>query len=167
MRLELEVELRDVPGQLGFVLDQVATFGGNVESIVHRRADTRGEWVPVALTLDIAPARSHRLVEALSKKVRVLQAGGKAAGVPLVVMLVGHVFDNRVEDFLNTFSEQGCRVHRVQAEMRDREHPSAVFVDVTADDEKALERTMERVESLAQERGIQVLRSLRDEEVEA
>lgn len=167
MRLELEVELRDVPGQLGFVLDQVATFGGNVESIVHKRMDTRGEWVPVLLTLDIAPARSHRLIEGLSQKVRVLRAGGKAAGVPMVVMLVGHVFDSRVEDFLNAFSEEGCRVHRVQAEMRDREHPSAVFVDLTADNEKALERTMQRVEQMAEERGIRLIKSLRDEEVEA
>lgn len=167
MRLELEVELRDVPGQLGFVLDQVAAFGGNVESIVHRRMDARGEWVPVALTLDIPPARSHRLVSALSKKVRVLQAGGKAAGVPMVVMLVGHVFDNQVEDFLNAFSEEGCQVHRVQAEMRDREHPSAVFVDVTAEDEKALERTLSRVEGLAEKRKIRLIKSLRDEEVEA
>lgn len=167
MRLELEVELRDVPGQLGFVLDQVAAFGGNVESIVHRRMATKGEWVPVFLVLDIAPARSHRLVTALSEKVRVLQVGGKAAGVPMVMMLVGHVFDNQVEDFLNAFSEEGCRVHRVQAEMRDQSHPSAVFVDVTAQDEKALDRTVSRVQKMADERGIALIKSLRDEEVDA
>ncbi len=160
MKMELEVELRDVPGQLSFVLDTVAEHGGNIESVIHKRGDARGEWVPVTVHLDIAPARSHRLVDALRQKVRVLEASGATMGHPMALILVGHVFDNKVDDFLNLLSDEGCRVHRVQAETSARENPSAVFVDVTGDSDEKLRAAVHKLEGLAAERGIAVLRSL-------
>jgi len=160
MKMELEVELRDVPGQLSFVLDRVSEHGGNIDSVIHRRADARGEWVPVKVVLEIAPARAHRLVEALKEKVRVLQAAGEAAGHPLVLMLVGHVFDNRFDEFLDLLARGGCQVHRVQAEMTNKERPSAVFIDLTGGRQEDTREVVRQVEAMAAERGLTVLRSL-------
>lgn len=162
MKMELEVELRDVPGQLSFVLDTVAEHGGNIESVIHKRADARGEWVPVNLHLEVAPARSHRLVDALREKVRVLSASGDTKGHPMALILVGHVFDNQLDDFLNVLYDAGCRVHRVQAEMSAREQPSAVFIDITADSEDGLVTGVAKLEALAAERGLTILRSLQE-----
>lgn len=160
MKMELEVELRDVPGQLSFVLDRISEHGGNVESVIHKRADARGEWVPVKVVLEIAPARSHRLVEALRAKVRVLAASGEAKGIPMPLTLIGHVFDNRVDEFLETLQGSGCRIHRVQAEMTSKEAPSAVFIDLTADSEAALDDAVAKVEAMAHDRGLSLLRGL-------
>lgn len=160
MKMELEVELRDVPGQLSFVLDRVSEHGGNIDSVLHRRADARGEWVPVKLVLEIAPARAHRLVDALREKVRVLAASGEAKGLPMPLMLVGHVFDNRVDEFLEVLHASGCRIHRVQAEMTSKEAPSAVFIDLTADSDAGLQEALRQVEAMARERGLSLLRGL-------
>jgi ACT domain-containing protein len=160
LRLELEVELRDTPGQLSLVLDQIGAHGGNVQSVVHRRGDARGEWVPVRVVLDIAPDRAVRLLDRLKRDVRILSAGGEAQGHPFPFMLVGHVFDNRLEDFLNALEAEACRVHRVQAETRGRAYPSAVFVDVTAPGADELRSAIVRLEAMARERDLLLLKGL-------
>lgn len=160
MKMELDVELRDVPGQLSHVLDRVTEYGGNIESVVHRRQDARGDWIPVRLVFEIVPARAHRLIEALKDKVRVLSAEGEAKGHALAVMLVGHVFDNRIDAFLDALDKSGCRVHRVQADVTSREQPSAVFIDMTAETEAASAAAIERLESLAEGTDVRIFRSL-------
>lgn len=160
MKMELDVELRDVPGQLSFVLDRVTEHGGNIESVVHHRQDARGEWVPVRIVFEVAPMRAHRLVEALKERVRVLSASGEKKGHPMAFLLVGHVFDNHIDDYLEGLYESGCRVHRVQAEVTGKSAPSAVFIDITGDDEAAVGRAVDTLERLSAERDILLVRGL-------
>ncbi len=164
MKMKLEVELRDVPGQLSFVLDRVSEHGGNVESVIHKRAAMHGEWVPVTVHLDIAPPRAHRLIEALRAKVRVLSAGDEAKGVPMPIMLVGHVFQNHVEQFLDALFASGCRIHRVQADISSQEHPSAVFIDLTGDSLEQVKAAVATLDKMAAGKGIAVIRGLPEAE---
>lgn len=163
MRLEVEAELRDVPGELTRVLDVVRDHGGNVHRVVHRRDEARGDRVPVEIALEIAPDAADRLVETLQDETRLLSSRGQALAHPFAFLLVGHVFEAGVRDVTDLLFERGCRVHAVEAAIRSRERPSAVLVDVSADDESTLEAALADVEGLAREHDLTVVRELPEE----
>ncbi len=159
--MKLEVELRDTPGELGRLLETVANHGGNVEGVVHRRGEAHGEWVPVELNITIPPDGAERLVEDLRDSVRVLRWEGRTASHPLSFLLVGHVFQANIAEVTDALFEAGCRVHEVQADIRDRDDVSAVYLDATARDGAARAAALERVGELAREKDLELVRDLR------
>jgi len=51
MRVSLDLELKDIPGQLVRALEPVSQFGGNIVSVVHLR-EGKGKRVPVHLIIE-------------------------------------------------------------------------------------------------------------------
>jgi ACT domain-containing protein len=163
MRLEVEVELPDVPGELSRVLDVVRDHGGNVLRVVHRRDEARGDRVPVEVALEVAPEAADRLVDALADETQLLSSRGQALAHPFCFLLVGHVFEAGVRAVTDALFERGCRVHGVEAAIRSQDRPSAVLVDVSADDPATLEAALKDVEDLARDHDLTVLRELPEE----
>lgn len=158
--MKLEVELRDTPGELSRLLETVGRHGGNVEGVVHRRGDAHGEWVPVELNITIPHDVAERMVEELRDRVRVLTWEGRAASHPLAFLLVGHVFQANIAEVTDALFEAGCRVHEVQADIRDQDEVSAVYFDATARDEDARAMALERVGELAGAKDLVLVRDL-------
>lgn len=163
MRLEVEAELRDVPGELTRVLDVIRDHGGNVLRVVHRRDEARGDRVPVEIAVEIASEAGDPLVEALRDETQLLSSRGQALAHPFAFLLVGHVFEAGVRGVTDLLFERGCHVHAVEAAIRGRDRPSAVLVDVSADDEDTLTSALAAVEDLAREHDLTVIRELPEE----
>ena len=54
MKMDLVLELMDVPGQLVSVLDPISGLGANLVTVIHKR-DSKNEkgMIPVQLTLEV------------------------------------------------------------------------------------------------------------------
>lgn len=160
MRLELEVELLDAPGQLTGVLETVGRFGGNIVTIVHDRSRLRNGRVPVVIHLEAPPEGMGPMLEAVRRDYRVLKAGGARDTVLGAFLLVGHVFQNDLAEVTEAVFGAGAEVRRVRGEVAGRDNPSAVLLDVAAGNDRQLGAALARVRDLARERRYVFLEAL-------
>ncbi len=162
-RVDLEVELEDRPGELVHVLEEVARFGGNLESVFHERARARGSRVPVRLAFVIDQEAVPRLVTALRTRARVTELSGATLEVAAGYLLVGHLFQTGA--FLelgNAIFQAGGRLTRIQADVDDEDAPSAALFDVTAPDHATRRAIEGRLRDIARERKLSFLTSLEE-----
>ncbi|MCD6455910.1 MAG: hypothetical protein J7K81_03865, partial [Methanophagales archaeon] len=69
MKISMDIELTDIPGQLVLALKPVSDFGGNILSVLHQRdKKTPSGRIPVQLTLEIEEQGLDRLVERLKER---------------------------------------------------------------------------------------------------
>lgn len=157
MRLELEVELPDAPGQLSRVLEIVADHGANVVSVVHRHEEESDGRVPVLLQLEVEERETLGLVDAIARDHRLLSIDRHGGPVRTAVLLVGHVFEADLRELLEGAFEEQAQVDAVDARIDSRAEPSAVLVRLSADDEGALSGAMGALEDHAEEHQLTVL----------
>lgn len=154
MKLDLLIELRDSPGQLSAALATISRFGGNVMSVLHEHGKRKGDWVPVRIVLD-APKDSHApLVKALSEESRLLSVSGASTSVPYAFLLLGHVFESRVQDITDAVFASGAEVRRFSSEIVGKEAPSAALVEIAAPDKETLEKARRSVQQIAKTKGL-------------
>lgn len=103
MRMNLVLELLDVPGQLFNALKPIASAGANIVTIIHEREKSaRGKKVPVSIT-----------IEGDKKTLDLALEGLKAAGIPIVkidgvtqkedttLIFIGKNMDQKIQEILN------------------------------------------------------------------
>lgn len=166
MRLDALVELRDQPGQLSQVLGIIGRYGGNILSVQHERAKSRGGFVPVRVVLEASEDAGHAIVEALRKEMRVLSVSGEVATIPYAFLLLGHVFQAQITELTDAVFATGCEVRTVKAEISSREDPSAVLMEIAAPSHDTLQETRERLRSLAKSKGLVYVSTLEAEAIE-
>lgn len=163
MKLDILVELRDQPGQLSAVLATVGRYGGNIQSVQHARGKAHGEWVPVRLVLEVADDASQKLLDALREEFRVVSVEGQVAKIPYAFLLLGHVFQSKVNEFTDAVFKAGAEVRTLRAEITKESEPSAVLIEILAGDHETLEAARARVAQLAKSRGLVYVDALRAE----
>lgn len=157
MRLDLEVELPDRPGQLEAVLSTVADYGANVVSVLHLHERAEDGKVPVALTVEIPEADSLSLVDALSREHRVLSVDEEGGPHRARVLLVGHAFEADLRRILDPVFEAGADIDGVDARIEGRESPSAVLVTVDAERAGELDAGLDALRDSAREASLDVV----------
>lgn len=160
MRLELEVELPDVPGQLEGVLSTLADYGANVVSVLHLRERAVDGRVPVALTVEIDESEALGLVDAIGRSHELVSVEHEGGPERARVLLVGHVFESGVRHLLEPVFEEGAEVAGVDARIEDRETPSAVLVTLVGERAGTLAAGLEALREEAHEANLQVIEEL-------
>lgn len=163
MRLDLEVELPDRPGQLSGVLSTVADHGANVVSVLHLHERAQEGRVPVALTVEIPEAESLSLVDALSREHRVLSVDHEGGPQRARVLLVGHVFEADLRALLDPIFEAGADIAGVDARIEGRASPSAVLVSVAAERPSTLEAGLDALREQAEASNVDLFEEVRGE----
>lgn len=162
MKLDIQLELKDAPGQLGSALAIVARYGGNILSVQHLRASQKGEWVPVRLQLEIGEEAVEPLTHALREESRVISVLGDVRSIPYAFLLLGHVFQSQVNDITDAVFESGAEVRTVRAEIASREKPSAVLVEIAAPSHDVVVAARLRVSQLAKDKGLAFVGALEE-----
>ncbi|MHB8605902.1 MAG: ACT domain-containing protein [Thermoplasmatota archaeon] len=162
MKLDIQIELRDAPGQLQAALGVVARYGGNIQSVHHERGRQHGEWVPVRLRLECHDDAKKALLDALREEFRVVSVAGDEESIPFAFLLLGHVFQSQVADVTDAVFAAGAEVRGLRAEISGKESPSAVLVEIAARDAAALARAKDAVEALAKEKKLTYVAALEE-----
>lgn len=152
-RMELEVELRDSPGQLSGVLDTIGRYGGNIVTIVHDRSRMRNGRLPVLLVFEASEEGVSPMLEAIRRDYRVLRTSGAKDTHLGAFLLIGHVIQNDLKQVTEAVFQAGAEVRRVRADVSARDAPSSVMVDVAAASDGALRAALKRVREISGERG--------------
>ena len=100
MRLNLVLELLDVPGQLVSVLEPISGLGANLVTVIHKREDKNEEGkIPVQLTLEGEQENLNRVIERFNELgFSIIEKDGVINKEYISTILIGHIVDKDVRD---------------------------------------------------------------------
>ncbi len=165
MRVSLDLELKDEPGQLLLALEPIARHSGNVISIIHLREEEklRAGYATVHFTIDVPDKGClERIVEELEERgVRVTKLGEVTKKSKLTLLMIGHVVDTDLRDTIDRINElEGVMVSDLSLAMPHPEKESSAIVDIEVSAGVDRHRLMERVYAIAKEKDLEIVRSL-------
>lgn len=100
MRMNLVLELLDVPGQLVSVLEPISGLGANLVTVIHKR-DFKNEngTVPVQLTLEGEQKSLNNVVKRFDELgFTIVEMDGVVQKEIISTILIGHIVDEDVRD---------------------------------------------------------------------
>jgi len=153
-----------VPGQLVKVLEPISSFGGNIQSVVHRRErKTPLGRVPVTIIFDVGErVRLNRILRAFrSMGVRIIRIGEREGAVRSTVLLVGHIVHTDIRDTIDRLNELGgVMVSDLSLAMGRVGQESAARMTIAADDERRTALALSKLEKISARKKLLVIKSV-------
>jgi ACT domain-containing protein len=162
--VKIVMELEDVPGQLLKALEPISRFGGNIQSIMHRREQkTPLGRLPVMLVFEVADrVRLNRILAALrARGVRVIQLGEHEGAVRATALLIGHIIHTDIRDTIDRLNAlKGVMVSDLSLAMGDLGKESTARMTITAADEKRVNVAISNLQRIAGRKKLLMITSL-------
>lgn len=100
MRMNLVLELLDVPGQLVSVLEPISGLGTNLVTVIHKRdAKNENGKIPVQLTLEGEQENLNRVIDRFDDLgFTIIEKDGVINKEFISTILIGHIVDKDVRD---------------------------------------------------------------------
>jgi ACT domain-containing protein len=159
MKIKLEIELLDEPGQLIKALEPVSNFGGNIGEIDHLRDQKKENKLPVVITFDLDKEEALKnIIQAIEKQnISVIRAEPVRSTCKKTVILVGHVFATNIKDTIDKILETQVVVKEVTARIKRPEEVSTVKFKIEAETEEKLEETVEIIRGIGAKKNLFVV----------
>ncbi|MFQ5975087.1 MAG: hypothetical protein ACE5J5_02050 [Candidatus Hydrothermarchaeales archaeon] len=162
MRLSLDLELKDIPGQLVRALEPVSKYGGNIVSVVHLR-EGKGGRVPVHLVIETEdPGCIDKITEELEKRdIWISKIDQVKKKERIVAIIIGHIVDTDVRDTIDKINEiKGAMVADLNLTMPHPDQETAALMDIEVDDLRKVKPVIAKLEEIAREKDLLVVKSL-------
>ena len=163
MRISMDIELKDIPGQLVLALKPVSDFGGNILSVLHQRdKKTPSGRIPVQLVLEIEEKGLDRLVERLKERgVNVVRIGKERLEESMVVLLIGHIVHSDIRETIDRIDGTGfAEVVELSLSMPGVDKKSSASVTLSAIGKEELKEAFDILERTAKKKGIMVISAI-------
>jgi ACT domain-containing protein len=143
IRVNLVLELLDVPGQLLDVLEPIGRIGANIVAVIHQRdVKTEEGMVPVQITLEGDQEILESVIEALEEKgIHIMEVDGVLRWEKITTILVGNIVESDLKDTLTQLNSlTGVRVADLDLKMSDPPEKSAskIVIEVQQGDKQEI-----------------------------
>jgi len=163
MKISMDIELEDIPGQLVHALEPVSDFGGNILSVLHQRdKKTPSGRVPVQLVVEIEEKRLDKLVDGLKGKgMNVVRIGKERLKESMVVLLIGHIVHSDMRETIDSIDSTGfAEVVTLSLSMPGVDKKSSASVTLSAIGEDELNEALAILEEATNKKDIMVISSI-------
>ncbi|HID20644.1 MAG TPA: amino acid-binding protein [Methanophagales archaeon] len=163
MKISMDIELKDIPGQLVHALKPVSDFGGNILSVLHQRdKKTPSGRVPVQLVIEIEEKRLDKLVDGLKGRgMNVVRIGKERLKESMVVLLIGHIVHSDIRETIDSIDSTGfAEVVELSLSMPGVDKKSSASVTLSAIGKDELNEALAILEETANKKGIMVISSI-------
>ena len=160
MKISMDIELQDIPGQLVLALKPVSDYGGNILSVLHQRdKKTPAGRIPVQLVVDIEERRLDILIEQLKERgVSVVRMGKERLKESIVVLLIGHIVHSDIRETIDSIDCTGfAEVVELSLSMPGVDEESSASVTLSAVGKKELKEALNILERTGKKKGILVI----------
>ena len=160
MKISMDIELEDIPGQLVHALEPVSDFGGNIVSVLHQRdKKTPSGRVPVQLVVEIEEKRLDKLVDGLKGKgMNVVRIGKERLKESMVVLLIGHIVHSDMRETIDSIDSTGfAEVVKLSLSMPGVDKKSSASVTLSAIGEDELNEALTILEEATNKKDIMVI----------
>ncbi|MDK2781240.1 MAG: hypothetical protein PWR13_268 [Archaeoglobi archaeon] len=164
IRISMDIELKDIPGQLVSALRPISEMGGNIVSVVHHRdKKTPTGAVPVQITFEIDEKRLKELLNELeSQGIRIVRFGEDRLRETTSVILVGHVVHTDIRDTIDAIDRTGfAEVIDLALKMPGVEKPSAAFMTISATNEESLKEALKILREICRKKNLLLIEPVR------
>ena len=155
MRIDLVIELLDVPGTLVSVLEPISGLGANLVTVIHKR-DYKNDngMVPVQLTLEGEQEDLKSVVKRYDELgFSIIEMNGEIRKEKISTILHGHIVDKDLRDTMDRINElEGILIVAFDIRL-DGEAKSTALINIEADLGKK-QILFDRIEEIAQEKDL-------------
>ncbi len=159
MRLNLVLELLDIPGQLIDALEPIGRLGANIVTVIHQRdVKTERGTVPVQITIEGDKDTLDRVITTLeNRNIQIMEVDGVLRKEKIRTILIGDIVDKDVKDALNRLNVfEGVKVVDFNLKMSDDPEKSASKIIIEADYGKRKD-IMKRIKDVGISKGFLVI----------
>ena len=160
MRLSMDLELQDIPGQLLLALQPLSDNRANIISVVHHRDNmTPRGLIPVRLMVEIDRSRIEPVQTKLKESgISVVQVGEDRFIEYVSVVLIGHVLDSGLGDTVNRIDSTGyAEVMDLVLSMPGVDKPSSAYLKIRATGKAEIQKALTILREVCKEKKLLVL----------
>jgi len=162
MKIDMTLELKDIPGTLIEAIDPISRHGGNIRSVLHLR--TGSGPVPVEIIFEVPDELSLNLIKNSLEERKIRISEIKVEGKKYYekethsFMLIGHVIDTGIMDTIDRLNEVGM-VSDLDVLMPSPDEKSSVMMNVDVDKEHS-KKLMDVMDEISTEKQLLSIKSL-------
>jgi ACT domain-containing protein len=167
MRLSMDLELQDIPGQLILALQPLKDNKANIISVVHHRErKTPRGMIPVRFVVEMDRSKIEIVKEQLKTSgITVVRAGEDRFIEAVSVVLVGHVLDSDLGDTVKRIDSTGfAEVMDLSLTMPGVDEPSSAYLKIRATGKAEIQKALTILRDVGLEKKLLVIEPI---EVEA
>lgn len=168
MRLSMDLELQDIPGQLLLALQPLKENKANIISVVHHRdRKTPRGMIPVRFVLEMDRSKIEALQTKLKESgISVVRAGEDRFMESVSVVLVGHVLDSDIGDTVKRIDSTGfAEVMDLALTMPGVDEPSSAFMKIRATGKAEIQKALSILREVGKEKKLLVIEPIEAEAV--
>jgi len=158
MKMNLVLELQDIPGQLISVLEPIRMYGTNLVTVIHQR-DFKNEkgMIPVQITIEGEKDNLKQVTEKLvSMGITILEMDGVILKEKISTLIIGHIIDTDIMDTMDKINElDGVSVVGLDVKLEGELESSAMIV-IESDAGKK-DTVHNRIQEIANDKGLLVV----------
>jgi len=158
MRMNLVLELQDVPGQLVSVLSPISGLGANLVTVIHQR-DFKNEkgMIPVQITVEGERDNLQQVIKTLdAMNITILEIDGVVVKEKLSSILIGHVIDTDIKDTMDQINAlEGASVVGLDVKLEEELESSAMIVIESDVGKKQL--ILDKIQEIANDKNLLVV----------
>ena len=136
MRLNLVLELLDVPGQLLDALNPIGRLGANIVAVIHQRdVKTERGTVPVQITIEGDKETLNQVIKVIEDAgIQIMELDGILRKEKITTILIGNIVDRDVKDTVGLLNQiEGIMVADLDLKMSDDPEHSASRIVIEAE----------------------------------
>jgi ACT domain-containing protein len=156
----MDLELKDIPGQLVNALVPISDAGGNLVSVVHHHAKkTLRGTIPIQVTFDIDDASLPALKFALeSRDIRIARVNEAKLLEHRTVMIVGHIIHSDIRDTIDQIDQTGyAEVVDLAMSMPGISLKSSARIGISAAGKEEARKAMNLMREIARKKDLLVI----------
>lgn len=163
MRVSMDIELKDIPGQLLLALNPISEFKGNLISVVHHheKRTPRGT-IPVQLVFEIDPEKLNTIISRFEDSgVSVVRAGEERFLEHGVIIMIGHIIHTDIQDTIDKIDRTGfAEVVDLSLSMPRIDLPSSALLKIDAVGKQEMNDAMSLLKTVAKEKDLLVIEAI-------
>ena len=158
MRMNLVLELLDVPGQLVSVLEPISGLGANLVTVIHKRDFKNDQgMVPVQLTLEGEQENLNNVVNRFEDLgITIVEMDGIVKKEKVSTILFGHIVDKDIRDTMDQINAlDGVYVIGFDIKL-DGERKSTALINLETDFGKK-QYAFDKIAEIAEEKDLLII----------
>ncbi len=166
MRVTLDLELKDIPGQLVMALTPISEYEGNIISVIHHHGDkTPRGTIPVSITFEILRDNLSKLIDKLEKMGVIIKRVGEERLIESIsVILIGHIVHSDLRDTIDRIDSTGfAEVVDLAMSMPGVDKTSSARITINATGRKELRNALMVLKNIAKEKDLLMIEPIQTE----
>ena len=165
MRISMDLELKDTPGQLVHVLTPISDLGGNIMSVIHHHDEkTFRNTIPVFVVFEMEEKKLDELRGRLERSdVTIVRMGKLRLRETVSILLIGHVIHTDLTDTIDHIDRTGyAEVQDLSLAMPEIDGPSSAVITVSATGTGELKKAVEILKGVTEKKDLLMIEPIGD-----